>query len=366
MRQFPALFSLYVCVAVFFVGLVPSPALANVFQVVEVPVDVTASSAAQARTLAHKRGQEKALKVLLKKLTPAAQHDQIEALKFQDATVYVRSLEIQNERTSNVRYLADLTVEFSPNLVREFMRFNNLNYVETESKPLLVVPVMDGSTGMLLWEEGNNWRTAWEENRAPNSLVPFLVPSGDIEDIRQLSVEQAQLQKEGAILELAERYRAKGVLLTQARLIQDPLGRGGDAVLEVQGTLITPENRGFERQTFIQSYEGAPDQVMATAVKDLTSAFEQQWKENNLIAANQSDELRLKVPYDNLPQWVQLRKVLDEVGVVRSYDVSELHSEYVMIKVRFSGTLENLQSALAQRDLEIQQTRPVWTLSSRG
>ena len=53
----------------------------------------------------------------------------------------VQGFEVAHERRSGVRYLADFTVHFQPDAVRQMLRQAGVGFVETPSKPVIVLAV---------------------------------------------------------------------------------------------------------------------------------------------------------------------------------------------------------------------------------
>lgn len=354
-----------------------SPTLVNaeeVFTIKGVKVDVTAATAASARQQALEQGQSDALKNLLKKLTLVKDHERVEGLSVKDAGVYVKSLEIENEKTSRVRYLADMTVHFKPDLIRRFLSHNNLEYAETVSKPLLVVPVFfssDESDGFessakpVLWQQGNPWFEVWESFDDRDSLVPVTVPVSDLTDIRTLTVEDALGGNQEDIMDLATRYQADTALVATARLVADPVR--DLQVLQIQAQLFTQDEAP---QSLVQMFEGAPQQsesaLMRDAVSQILNAFEQRWKLENIIVGGESDELRVDLPVEGLQDWIRLRSRIEAVGLVRDLWLEKASSNLVRVRLKYSGTQENLRKAFQQQNLTLVNQGGLWILTERS
>ncbi len=133
----------------------------HVFTVTGVAVDVTADTAAAAREAAHAEGHVKALDKLLARLLPGDELSLVRPLKPAEILAYVQDFSVANERTSDVRYLAELTFRFRPEAVRELLRANGLKHAETMSKPVVVLAIFGVEGAAVLWGEGNPWLAAW-------------------------------------------------------------------------------------------------------------------------------------------------------------------------------------------------------------
>src|SRR5690606_14883088 len=110
------------------------------------------------------------------------------------------------ERTSTNRYIAELTVQFQPDQIRQFLRSNGIAYAETRSQPVLVLPLYGPEESAVLWAGENPWLAAWQQHETGNELVPLVTPLGDLEDLTTVDAPQALAGDEEALRDMAERY----------------------------------------------------------------------------------------------------------------------------------------------------------------
>ena len=148
----------------------------DVFSARDVAVDVTAGSATNARKAALANGQRKAFRTLLERLTLRTNHGDLPFLSDARIAELVSGIEVSDEKTSPVRYLAKITYRFKPDAIRELLSQEGLPFAETRSKPVLVIPVYQLAGTQLLWDDPNPWREAWAGYQHQESLVPFIVP----------------------------------------------------------------------------------------------------------------------------------------------------------------------------------------------
>ncbi|CAN0519618.1 unnamed protein product, partial [Laminaria digitata] len=166
-RVFPSLFAVF---AMLWISVVPSAVSAQqvtseeVFVVREISVDETAESTSAARMQALAKGQITAAQRLMDRLTRPLDRSALAPLDAETVRTLVASFQIDNEKTSNVRYLADMTVSFKPAAVRRFLQTFGVPFAEVRSRPVLIVPALARETGYILWEEPNPWREAWQNH----------------------------------------------------------------------------------------------------------------------------------------------------------------------------------------------------------
>jgi len=332
---------------------------ADVFTIEGVSVDVRDQSAAMARKEAHKQAQEEALRILFKKLTLFQDHARIDTVEIQDAAVYVKSIEVANERTSGYRYLADITVSFNSDSVRQFLTFNKLDYAETQSKPILILPVTADAGKISLWQETNAWAAAWKGHNESRSLVPLILPVGTLEEVRTLSAEQAINGDVNALQILAEKYKAGAIMVPYAEISESRTGPVLNLVADFYGL-------SGQKQTLSQSFSGAgpADLLYDQAFQATIEALEQRWKLENLISGSQSGEIIVRAPLPSLEQWVKLQKVFGKIGLIKEFHLKSFNKDYADVTIIHTGSRESLLKALRQVDLNLRRERGRWTLAA--
>lgn len=190
----------------------------DVFSVAGISVDETADTASAARSRAFRSGQRAALATLLRRLTLRTDHRRLPKVKNERLNFMVQAFEVAGEKTSNVRYLADMTVTFKPGEIRRLLREADIPFAETPSKPVLVLPVQQQGGALVLWDDPNLWREAWSQLQLTGGLVPLIVPVGDLNDIVEVDATQAAEGDPLRLSAIASRYGASDVLVTVATL----------------------------------------------------------------------------------------------------------------------------------------------------
>ena len=93
-------------VAVLVLSLAPGPAraqIANPYEVKGVDVDVTAETASDARAQALREGQQRAMAILLERMTLKSDHARLPGLSPEEITEYIQDFSVAEEKTSAVR-----------------------------------------------------------------------------------------------------------------------------------------------------------------------------------------------------------------------------------------------------------------------
>ncbi|MCK4939672.1 MAG: DUF2066 domain-containing protein, partial [Rhodospirillaceae bacterium] len=152
---------------------------ARLFEVNGIKVDITASSVNQARDMAQAEGITRSFRALLQRLTLNAYHDRLPNMNRKQIVEFLQDFEVAEEKASSVRYIASLNYRYRADVVRDLLDAHQIPFAETESKPVVVLPVYQAAGALLLWDDPNPWRTAWQERPGEvGGLVPTVLPMG--------------------------------------------------------------------------------------------------------------------------------------------------------------------------------------------
>ena len=322
----------------------------DVFEVEGVAVDVTAGTAAEARELALAEGEIKAFRRLLERLTMRADHGRLPSLSRDQVAAYVKDFDVAEEKTSPVRYLAKLNFRFRPRAVRRLLTDHGVGFAETPSKPVLVLPVYQAAGALLLWDDPNPWYDAWKARPPLDGLVSLVLPLGDLTDISAIGAEQAVNGDGRRLSAIAGRYGVGGTLV--ARGVLGIGGPRGLPELEVfvarRGTLLEEQTIG---RTFSSTIGESIDDLLRRAVAEIAILVEDNWKRENQLRFGRSAILAVTVPIGGLPDWLEVRRRLSGVAVVRIADLVLMSRDEVRVNLHYIGDAEQLALALEQADL---------------
>ena len=353
-----------------------------VFTVAHVPIDAEAASSAEARELAIAAGQRDALEILLRRLTvegaslPAPAEDSIAAM--------VAGFEIDRELVSTTRYRASLTVDFDPAEVRRLLRESGVAYAETVSKPVLVVAVQRDPGGILLWEDGNRWRRAWEERPPHGGLVPILLPLGDIIDLGAVAAKRALASDAEALGALGRLYGTSEVAVAVAGLsgssaVAKPSApaeadtEGADGEASAAGRALTLSLRRIAAgdelavaQTLIGRAGESERSLLERGTDRVVTLLEDAWKAANLIRYDEDHVLQATVPIASLGEWVSIQRRLGALAMVAAVEIDSLSLREGRLTLRYHGSADQLRLALDQSDLALTPLADEWMLGPRA
>ncbi|MEE2995964.1 MAG: DUF2066 domain-containing protein [Pseudomonadota bacterium] len=334
---------------------------ANIYKVTKIEVDRTANTAANARQEAIIEAHGRAFKRLLMRLVPTDQLTVVPFPTHTDLVPMVQSFGIDEERTSRVRYIGNLSFQFRRMEVRQFLRSAGITFAETKSKPVLLLPVLDSIGAKLLWDARNPWFDAWKTLPPSGGLVPLKLPVGDLIDIRDLSAEQAAMGDRSQIDTIGERYGAATVIIAEA--VVETLTVSG-----VRNVNVTTRYFGgpWADRTEIRVFRIEDDEPDSNALSrialEISRQIEDDWKLDNILQLDNSNHLTAQVRLNNLREWVEMRRRLGEVSLIHNIELVMISRAQATIRLKYFGNLAKLRTALAQYDLLLEGRAVNWVL----
>ncbi|MDP6518001.1 MAG: DUF2066 domain-containing protein [Alphaproteobacteria bacterium] len=338
-----------------------APALAGEpFTVTAVAIDATAEDAMVAKASALAEGKARAFRRLLEKLTLErhwARLPRPTAVAIEDM---VQGFEVADERRSQLRYLADLTVRFKPEPVRALLRGARIPFAETASAPIVVLPIFQYGSAARLWDDPNPWRDAWLGFEIRHGLVDLVIPIGELSDVVAIDALQALAGEPAPLRRIAERHGADSTLVATAR-------PNFDLATGVPSVTVTLRRGGAETEVlFSERITGAAGSsaagLLPEAVAQVARRIDDDWKAQNLLAFDRPAEIVVVVPLDGLESWLQVRRRLERLRQVRSIEVISLSRQEGRLRLHYLGDEPRLTTALALTHLTLSEVDGRWTL----
>ena len=301
---------------------------------------------------------------LIQRLLPAEAVPGLMNLSQSDVIDLVQEFSVANERSSAVRYLADMTIKFNPTAVRALMSRQQVSFAEIPSRPLVVVPVtrLDSTVPATLWGDPDPWLAGWATAAVLDGLVPLRIPLGDIGDISALSVEQAFDKDTEALRRFAAMHGADGVVVAIAEAsFESPGG--------VQVSLSEIRNNGARFETTLGPFgaealnpEAGLDAAAAAAVREVEEA----WKRRTMLQVGVGGEITAIADVTKLDDWLRLKAKLRNVPVVSKVELQAMTRNRVQLGISHAGTPDQLRAALSIQAIELSEVDGLWVLTMAG
>jgi len=319
--------------------------------VADIPAEATAASAAVARDIAHASGQRDALTQLLQRLTSATDQPRLPQVTDDMVVSTVQVFEVQSERRSATRYVARLKVTFRREPVLAILAKANVAFTRPSERPIVLLPIWRGATGALLWEESNPWHAAWAARDAGADLVPILVPSGDLQDLRTIQTAQAQAGDPPALTAIAQRYDADTIIVAEAAPVAGV--QALDVILRRAGP--SGVSNTTERVDLDPTITD-PALQMAAAANEVARRLESGTRDASIVPSGAPGSVAAFIQFGGLPDWLAVRQRLRAVSSITRLEVLSLSTADARIILHYQGDPLALADALAAQGLGLLRT----------
>ncbi len=327
-------------------SIVPTTSRDEIFVVRDIFVDATEETTALAREKAFADGRAVAFSQLVSRLAVDSSQLDEDTLTDEDITSLLQAFEVNDERTTTGRYIATLTFAFDPAAVRSLLQSRLVDFTETVSKPVLVIPVFRSAQGTRLWDSPNPWMDAWLDFFDTERLVPVVVPFGDLADVADISIPEALTGDQESLRKIADRYEAGDAIVALA----EPFDGGLSVTLNRYSEQGTPSV-----ESLLVPSADSLDSLLTAGVQQSTESIEAEWRERTRVRTSESNSLAVLVPVAVAADWFQTQARLARVPTITATKIISLSATEAVLEFEFIGSETQLQTALAQQNLTLEQ-----------
>ena len=328
-------------------SIVPTTARDEIFVVRNIYVDATADTTALAREQAFADGRAVAFSQLVSRLAVDSGQLDEDTLTDEDITSLLQAFEVNDERTTTGRYIANLTFAFDPAAVRSLLQSRLVDFTETVSKPVLVIPIFRSAQGTRLWDSPNPWMEAWLDFFDTERLVPVVVPFGDLADVADISIPEALTGDPESLRKIADRYEAGDAIVALA----EPFDGGLSVTLNRYSETGAPSV-----ETLLVPSADSLGSLLTSGVQQSTETIEAEWRERTRVRPSDNNVLAVLVPVAVAADWFQTQARLARVPTITATKIISLSATEAVLEFEFIGSETQLQTALAQQNLTLEQS----------
>lgn len=331
-------------------------ARADLFLVERVHTDVTDKDATTAREKALTIAQEKAFDILLDSLVLEEDKLKVGVPATTEILNLVEDFSISDEKTSSVRYMADVNVHFDRKDVQKFLQSKAVPYLSLGAERHLILPIYTSYKKTRLWEENNPWREVWKDKTT--TLVPLVLPLGDVDDMLVYSSQTLMRENETDLTPMLKRYDAKEALVFEASYYKD------SAQIKVTVRPFKNEKNPIGSFSFMMPVENNHvTYALEQATEKVQNLLVQKWKEAHVVRTDNPEFLTAIVPIKNLKTWVQMKKRLKKIELIKKYDVKAVRRDQAQLEIFFVGDLKPFLEKLKNEGLFLAPSQNgLWSL----
>ncbi len=312
-------------------------------------------SPSQARINAIAFAQRNAFLILLERLGI----DENIASTLDDTAIadMVASQQIINEKISDTNYSATLNLTFSESFVKYYLG----EKLPPSDKPkeaitpnitgsYLVIPVKLIKDQSLIWEENNDWKTAWENILENNKITYLNLPKGDIDDITIISSPTIGDANFTDFEPLLTKYRVDSLMLAYFNFdsIENKVNITLHNVQKFSSTQI--------KLAFV-NVDQLPNEDLVNKVAEKTINYIALVNDKNQQKLPQQSTVtyQIDVLINGLNDWLKVKNKLENSNLVSQFRVNTISRDLVKISVSYNNGNGDIINFFAKNRLFLQK-----------
>jgi len=306
----------------------------------DISVDVTAKTVTEAKNKAVSQAIREGIGEIVSGISTESSVEEINKLNDNQLEHFITGVMVLMEKTSDVRYIADLRIGVDENLLKAYMAENNMPIVLAEDREIVVIPVLEkGDGNLILWEDDNVWRQAFLGKKSlRKGNIELKLIEKNLGNIAMIKTNRVYDLVDGEYQELAKFNQADAMYvlkysLKDGKLYAKAYPSKDEKVLDIGDA--TPE-------------------IMVDKVFSLIKA-EKKVASTEEAGLSQPKQIDVVYSYTRLSEWMSLKQLLEDNTQVQDIKIISMANSKVHFSFLFSGVIERLQGSLATKGYKMKE-----------
>ncbi|MBP5698357.1 MAG: hypothetical protein J6W96_02375 [Alphaproteobacteria bacterium] len=295
----------------------------------DISVDETAANVTEAKQKAMSKAKRDGLNEVILGISTEESVKEINKLNDNQLEHFITEIMVLMEKTSDVRYIAKLRISVDENLLKAYMKENDLPLVLGGNSEITLIPLLEKEDGSLdLWGDDNFWRQALL-NKLPiqkGNLKINLIDK-NLGNIAMIKAERAYDLADGEYNELINFNRANALYVAKYSL--------------------------KDHRVYVKAYPSRLTQnvdIDSSSPSDMLDRiipfFKDTQKQTYQPAHYSIEQINVIYNYSRLSQWTNLKQILDNNPQVQNIRISSMANGQVHFSFEYGGIIEKLQGNL--------------------
>ena len=341
---------LYIFIIVFFVKTGNVFSSNNIFNVDNIVVKNTANQ--NKEKLLDKAFQE-GFEKLTKKILINKDLLSVEKTSLKEIKKLVSTYQIIENEEFYVNDEVKVNLSFDREKINRFFYVKGISYADISDTDVVIFPVLIKNNDFFLFSENyfyNNWSNQYFDEE--NEFINYVLPIENLEDLQLINSNKNDLESL-PIKQILSNYDLKDYIFLIITIKKNKID------IFLKGSISG--NRVIKNFSVSSGDEGE-DIIYNNAIKEVKREIDEIWKLQNLIDIRTPSFLNtvLEIKKDN--DLLNLRKALNKIDLIESYNVMELNTKYAKIKIKYLGKINKIKSKLDNQGIRVIISNNEWKL----
>ncbi len=308
------------------------------YAIENVEAGATSKSPAKAKKDTFAKARRVALGRLFEKLEVKMDANSISDRDVSDMVLQERVLDETFEGNS---YSAVMNVVFSEKFVQRYL---DSHYREAESEEeakelkFLTIPVLMEEGKVIVWDEGNEWRSSLRSAIKRENAKNFRVIDGDIFNLSVINADTILRVEPKVVRELFDKYSVDFIYIA----FFSYNNHDRKAKLSING--FTKRDRFHYRLSFNNADRLSDNEVKSQVASKLIEYL----STNSLARAEETSEgddvVRLEIPVRRLEQWIYIKHQLKTNDFVTDLNVKSVSKDFVKVDIKCKDSFDLIRN----------------------
>ncbi len=240
---------------------------------------------------------------------------------------------------------------FDKEKIHDLFFQKGIYYSEISNKEFFLLPIFK-KDGKIYVYNGNFFYEKWNEF-SENDILEFVLPLEKIEIIQAINSKKNNLSDLN-LNELFEEYSNKNLALV---LIEDE--KENTVKIYLKAIILGKE---INKNIGVKKLSLKTEELNKIIIKKISDEIINTVKSENLVDLRTPLFLNTKFIIDRNNNFVELEKRIKKINLIDKIFVQEISKDYVLIKLKYLGKLENIKNKLEEQQILLKYENEQWLL----
>ena len=271
----------------------------------------------------------------------------IKNIEFNNINESILKFNILEEEKNKKNFIFKTSITFHKKKIQNLLNSRNIIYTDTVSSPVLVIPILKYNNTIRLWED-NFFLSNWNLDEDKNRLVKYLIPTGDLEDQKNIDLNSFDINYYDSSYFL-KKYGLKNSLILFINF---------DKSLDNIQYKLTLNKTNYYK-VFSHTIS---DLQLSKLINSIKIETEKIWKKKNTIFSSLVTSLEFTTNIQNIRQLNIIRSKLQKLNNIKQIKDIEISSKAYRGKIYYSGTINDLNKNLEEINFILKENFNSWRL----
>ena len=258
---------------------------------------------------------------------------------------FVKNIIINDEKIINNKYVSKIRVNFDKKKIIDFLRFNQVPYVEYHPNNFLLLIYEINKLNNNLFTKNNSYYKFFNENKINNNF--FKIPNLDINDRFILKEDDIINRDLNKIKKFTNKYNSNENIIVIAKKDQDK---------KIYNLILVSNDNVLEKKLIMNK------NTMDLFFDNLENETLNLWKQINKIQNENINFITCDINYFNMLELKQIRENLSNVTIIDNLNIKNLSYKSISYEINYYGNLEILLNIFELNKLKINYNKDKCTI----